>query len=113
MTLISWVLVLLIFGFFVLLGLKLVPIYMDHYNVRMAVENVANEPGAREAPQSELMRKIQARLDLNYVVGLPKTAIRIKRDVDERVIMVDYEKRENIAANVDVVVSFKEKFELK
>jgi len=113
MTLISWVLVLLVLGFFVLLGLKLVPIYIDHYNVRMAVEGVANEPGARERSQRSLYGKIQSRLNLNYVTDLPRNAIRIIRDVDERAIEVNYEKRENIVANVDVLVTFKEKYELK
>jgi hypothetical protein len=109
MTAIGWLVMLLIFGFFVLLVLKLGPVYLDHYNVKMAVESVSKEPGAADSPQQEIMKKIRARLDINYVTDLPKDAIRIRRgDGEAKLIDVIYERRVSIAGNVDAVVAFKE-----
>lgn len=110
MTFISWVFVLAIFGFFVLLGLKLFPIYSTNYSVRQAMESVGKEPGVGDKSNTQVMDMLESRLYMNYVRDLPKDAIKIKRDTDgRRVLEANYEVREKIMFNVDVMVAFNHK----
>lgn len=110
LTFISWVFVLMILGFFVLLGLKLFPIYSTNFSVRQAMESVGKEPGVGNKSNAEVMTMLESRLYMNYVRDLPQDAIKIKRDSDgKRSLEANYEVREKIMFNVDIIVSFNHK----
>ena len=111
-TAIGWLVILILVGFIALLTLKLAPIYMENYTIRMVVESLQNEPDVANKRRSDIRYMLQSRLDINYITTLPRNAIKIKKSGGKIVIDIVYEVREAIIANVDAVVSFNHHWEI-
>jgi hypothetical protein len=112
MTFLGWLIVLALIGFFALLIMRLGPIYLENYTVKMALESMENEPGLGEKTPSEVRYMFQQRMDMNYITRLTKDAVKIRREGGVTYLEVNYEVREPLLGNVDAVVTFKEKAEL-
>jgi len=112
MTFLGWLIVLALIGFFAMLIMKLGPIYMENYTIRMALESMQNEPGISEKTPGEVRRMFQQRMDMNYVTRLSPEAVKIRRDSGVTYLEVDYEVREHLVGNVDAIVTFSDKAQL-
>ncbi|NOZ38191.1 MAG: DUF4845 domain-containing protein [Gammaproteobacteria bacterium] len=107
MTAIAWIGVIALILMFVLLGLKLLPIYLDSFKVGSVLSDVKDEPGIANMTPVMINKTIMKRLDINMVDGVSKDDIYIdKTGRKKRTVEIDYEIRENIMANIDVVVHF-------
>ncbi|RLJ17776.1 DUF4845 domain-containing protein [bacterium endosymbiont of Escarpia laminata] len=105
---IGWLFVLCLIGFFVLMGLKMAPVYMEHYTIKTALESLEREPFIGQKPVSAIRKLFMRRLDINYVTNIKKDHIKIKRSGGSTTIDVNYEVREHLFANLDVVMTFSE-----
>jgi len=112
MTPIGWILVFLLIAFFVLIALKLVPIYLDSYTVGSVLSDLKKEPGIATMSPREVEATIRKRLDINMVKGLSADDIIIEKVGDTLNINAEYEVRENVMGNVDIVVSFDKSVEV-
>ncbi len=93
--------------FFVLLGMKMVPRYVQYYSVVEVLEAIANDPQYHDASPRELKKAFERRLDINGVYDFPKKGLSIERSGKGGMLMkVKYENREHVAGNVDVVMHF-------
>jgi hypothetical protein len=109
LTFISWLIILAIGGFFVLLTLKLVPIYLENQSVKSVVKSLNNDPLVRNADVHGVRKLITKRLKINSVYDFPKEWIKIKKSKNRLVVDITYDRIEPIVANVSVLVSFSEK----
>ena len=112
LTMISWVLVLGIAVFFVVLGIKLIPSYIEYYSVRTVLAAVAQDRQVKEWSPGQIKDSIIKRLKINGVYDFDRNAIQIKKEKGRIQIEVAYEVRKNMAGNVDAVMSFKDQVEL-
>jgi hypothetical protein len=112
MTPIGWILVFLLIAFFVLIALKLVPIYLDSFTVGSVLSDLKKEPGIATMSPREVEATIRKRLDINMVKGLSADDIYIEKVGDTLNINAEYEVRENLLGNVDLVVSFDKSVEV-
>ncbi len=97
---------LLVFALFaVYIGIKLVPIYLNHMSVVSEMKAVADEPGSANLPPSTLRRNLIRRMQISYVdhVGAEHIAIEGGRNPELR---VEYAVEEHLIGNIDVVVRF-------
>ncbi|MES9850259.1 MAG: DUF4845 domain-containing protein [Candidatus Thiodiazotropha sp. L084R] len=108
LTFISWLIILIVAGFLVMVGLKLAPVYIDHYAVKTALESVANEPFAARKSKGEIRNLILKRLDINSIRHVSKEHITIKRSSEGTNVNIKYEVRRHIAYNAAVVMTFDE-----
>ncbi|MDX1823347.1 MAG: DUF4845 domain-containing protein [Thiohalomonadales bacterium] len=106
MTPIGWILVFLLIAFFVLIALKLVPIYLDSFTVGSVISDLKDEPGIATKSPREVESMIAKRLDINMVKGLKADDIYVEKVGDILNINAEYEVRENLLGNVDLVVHF-------
>ncbi|HEB57534.1 MAG TPA: DUF4845 domain-containing protein [Gammaproteobacteria bacterium] len=107
MTAIGWVGVIALILMFVLLVLKLLPVYLDSFKVSSILSDIENEPGVANMTPVMISKTIMKRLDINMVDGVGKDDIYIdKQGKKKRSVEIDYEVRENIMGNIDVVVHF-------
>jgi len=95
-----------------MLVMKLGPIYMENYTIKMALESMEQEPGVAEKTPSEVRRMFQQRMDMNYITRLTNDSVRIRRDSGVTLLEVNYEVREPLMGNLDAIVTFKDKAEL-
>src|SRR3954470_3938702 len=67
LTLIGFLVVLCVAGFFAYLVMKLLPIYVEYFGVVKAMEMVKNEPGSAQKSLEEIRRDIILKFNTQYV----------------------------------------------
>jgi hypothetical protein len=113
LTAITMLLILIIGGFLLLLAMKIGPIYLDHYKVKSIISNLAAQPNVGSRSRQQIQTDLWKRFYVNEIRDLDKNAVKLKKVGAGMQLELDYEVRKNILANVDAIVSFKEKVELK
>jgi len=112
LTLISWLVMFMVIGFFIMLGLRLGPIYMQNYSVKNIMADLQQEPLISRKPVGEIRQMLMRRFDINGIRNLGRDNIKISRSGGKTKVEVAYETRQHIAGNVDVVVTFNESLDL-
>ncbi len=105
MTLIGFLLLLSAVVFCAYIGMKLVPIYMNHYNIVNAMKGLAEEPGSAQYSEARVRDLLSRKLSVNYVRSLRADQIRLVKSPQPQLVL-EYEVREGLIGNIDVVVSF-------
>jgi hypothetical protein len=107
-TLIGFLMLLCVAGFFAYVVMKLVPVYVEYFGVVKAMEQVKNEPGAAQKSIEEIRRDLNVKFDLQYVdeTDVPPQAIQLKREATGPTLRIAYEKRVPFMYNIDLVASF-------
>ena len=111
LTLITITFILAILGFFVLLGLKIGPIYMNHSKVVNALSAVENMVDVGTMSKHEIMSSLNKRFGMNYVDKVTDEDITITKHDDYLKVAIVYERVEKIMGNLSVLVEFDESFE--
>lgn len=106
MTAIGWLGVIALILMFVLLTLKLLPIYLDGFKVGSVLSDIKNEPDVANMTPVMITRTIMKRLDINMVDDVSKDDIYFDSVGKKRTVEIDYEVRKNLVGNVDLVVHF-------
>ncbi|MCP5206162.1 MAG: DUF4845 domain-containing protein [Hahellaceae bacterium] len=88
------------------LAIKILPKYMDNNSINSVINAMVEDSQVTSYTDDQIFTKIQSRLIINNIRDFKNESIKIKRDNGLLTIDADYEVRENIFKNVDVVVSF-------
>lgn len=104
MTGIGWMLVMALIGFFVLLGLRMVPVYMEYYKVVSTLEGFEEEPGF--SSPGEIRKLAERRFDISYVSVITPKDLTIKPKGDKYTVQAKYTAREHLFFNVSVLMEF-------
>lgn len=99
-------------GFFVLLGIRMVPLYLNNIKVANIISGLDSIPqlGTKSIP--EIKQAVNRRFEVDDVQFINGKDIKFER-ADQRLrVVAEYEARTQIFANVDIVVSFNESVEL-
>lgn len=112
MTTIGIVLVLAMAAFFVLIGLKLYPIYYDSFKVAAALDSLKTDPSLATKTSTEVVDRLMKRLSIDNVDHVEKSDVSVEKSGKGMNVSVEYEARKNIVGNVDVVVSFSKAVEV-
>jgi uncharacterized protein DUF4845 len=108
LTLIGFLVVLCVAGFFAYLAMRLLPIYVEYFGVVKAMETVKNEPGSAQKSIEEIRRDIMLKFNTQYVdeSSVPPQAIQVKREAGGATLRIAYERRVNFMYNIDLVAVF-------
>ncbi len=111
-TLISLVLILGLIGFFTLLTLKIVPIYLDHGKVTSALTAIKQMPDIQTKSEAEIRESLSKRFNINYVYDVTKDDIKIIKHGTYLKVDIDYETVVKLAGNLSVLAEFHDSFEV-
>ncbi|MEA3277087.1 MAG: DUF4845 domain-containing protein [Pseudomonadota bacterium] len=106
MSIIGMLLVLAVAAFFVTVFLKLSPYYFEYYTVRSVMDNLAEDPAAQNMSRRTVLTTVDKRLYTNYVERVTKDHFSFKPLSRGYELRLNYEVREHLFANVEVVLSF-------
>ena len=106
LTFIGFVIVLAIAGLFIYVGMKLVPMYTEYYSVKKALASLANEDGIANVAAPVVKERFFKRLYMSYALNIKREHVKIERRETSWVVIVDYETRRPLIANLDVVGKF-------
>ena len=112
LTFISLIFVLALIGFFVLLGLKIGPIYLNHSKVVSALAEIEKTPDIEEQSEAEIRGSLNKRFDINYVDDVTQDDIKVTRQNDYLKVAIEYEVVTKIAGNLSVLVEFNDVIEV-
>jgi len=111
LTFLSIVLILGLIVFFVLLGLKIAPIYMNHSKVVNAMAALENMPDIDVMSKREILVSLNKRFNMNYVEKVGGDDITITKSSNYTKVEIEYEVVEKLVGNLSVLVEFNESFE--
>lgn len=112
MTMISWMLVIGVLVFFIVIGITLVPAYIENYSVKNILASLEQDRQAAKQTPKQIKDTIMKRLKINGVYEFDRDAIKVKKERDGQTVIIDYEVRKNIVGNVDAVMSFSDQARL-
>lgn len=105
LTLIGFVVVLALLGFFAYVGMKLFPVYTEYYSVVQAMKGVQSEPGVSEMSPARIEDLLFRRFYISYVESVKPENVRVQRK-EGLTLNVKYEVRRPLIYNLDFVASF-------
>ena len=105
-TLITLIFMLGIFGFFVLLAMKVGPIYLDHSKVKSALAAIEQMTDVATLSEAEIRASLDKRFNMNYVSDLKAQDVKIIKRGNYLKVQANYEVVEKIVGNASVLVQF-------
>jgi hypothetical protein len=112
LTLISLVFVLGLIGFFTLLTLKIVPIYLDHGKVKSALAALKESPDIKTLSEPEIRQSLSKRFNINYVYDVTPDEIKVIKHGDYLKVDIEYETVVKLVSNLSVLAEFHDSFEV-
>ena len=112
LTFISLVFILGLIGFFVLLGLKIGPIYLNHSKVVSALADIKKTSDIEAQTEGEIRNSLSKRFDINYVDDVTQDDITITRHGNYLKVAIEYEVARKIVGNLSVLVEFNDNIEV-
>jgi hypothetical protein len=106
LTLISYVFLLLFIGFFVMLILKITPIYMDHGKVTSALDGLKEMPDLEKQSAYAIKKSLDKRFNMNYVYDVEAEDISIIKRGNYVRVDIEYEVVEPVVSNLSLLVQF-------
>jgi hypothetical protein len=104
--LITVLLCLTVFGTIGFLGIKLVPIYIEHFGVTSSLASMAKERSLHGKPIPDLRVLLDKRLKINDVHRVRADEAKINAEARTTTIRVAYEVQVSLLNNVDLLVTF-------
>ena len=112
LTFISVVFILGLIAFFVLLGLKIGPIYLDHSKVVSALAELEKTPDIEQQSEAEIRDSLGKRFSINYVYDVTQKDITVTKFGNYLKVAIEYEVVKKIAGNLSVLVEFNDVIEV-
>ena len=106
MTLIGFVIVLGVIGFFAYIAMRLVPMYSEYYAVKQALKGLEAEPGIANRDPAKIQDLFFRRLYISYAENVKPANVEIERIESGWEMHVVYEVRKPLVGNLDVVGKF-------
>ena len=110
-TLIGFLIVLALAGFFFLIGAKLFPMYSEYMAVKAAMVKVQQTPGSARLSPEQVWRILDKTFNISYVDSVKRTDVQLVRQ-NGYFLRVAYEVRKPLVYNLDVVARFDHSVEL-
>jgi len=111
LTLISLIFILGLIGFFVMLTLKIVPIYLDHGKVKSALEALKATPELQTKSEYEIRDSLNKRFSINYVYDVKPENIKVIRHGNYVKVDIEYETVVKLVSNLSALAEFHDTIE--
>ena len=111
-TFIGLVIVLAIIGFVTLTVLKIFPVYMENLAVKTSMDAIKTDQGIKNMSAGQIRSLFEKKLDMNQVTSVKAKDAKIGRGIGEITFKLEYEVRKDYIGNIDLILSFKNEFEV-
>ena len=91
---------------FLTFGLKVVPLYVDNNLIAGVCEELIENGEATNMTTTDLRQRVSNTLRINNVTDFDLSSISLRKENDQAIITIAYERRVELAANLDVVAKF-------
>jgi hypothetical protein len=106
-TFIGWVVLLVPLAIILFAGIKLFPIYLNHFKVVEALEQTAEDNrGKATMTSAPFRRELERRFDIEDIEEPSLDSITIERDGDDWVMTAEYDRETGLMGNIALTVHF-------
>lgn len=103
-----------VLGFFLFLGFKLFPPYMDDFKVKAAMDSLAKQPDAGSLPKAAMIESLRKRFDIDMVTSVdPGKYLTLETRARTRIIRLDYQVVVPLMFNVSALLEFEHAREVR
>lgn len=112
-TLISFILILAVVGFFGYLLMRLFPVYTEYYSAVTDIKAVTQTAGVEKESMEKIRDHLYRRFQISYVesIDLQKN-VKLFKDKEGKTLHLQYEVRRPLMYNLDFVAKFDRQFPL-
>ena len=107
MTMLGFLITLSVVILFIFCGMKIVPMYIEYYSVKKMLATISGNPEAASASKDKIRGLFAKSLQIDYVKIITPEMLKIETTDSGYNLVVDYERREELVANLDVVGKFR------
>ncbi|MGR8980223.1 MAG: DUF4845 domain-containing protein [Gammaproteobacteria bacterium] len=112
LTLLSIAFILFLIGFFVLLTLKIVPIYIDHGKVANALAALKQDPDLPSLSESQIKDSLDKRFNINYVYDVTRDDVNVVKHGNYTKVEIEYETVVKLVYNLSLLAEFHDVIEV-
>lgn len=98
--------------FFGLLIVKMSGSYFDHFTLNKMIETSLQDQTPGRFDEAAFRDRLQKNTDINNITLDMRNDIKIDRRRNPNVVILEYQRQVHLVANVDVIMSFYEEYEL-
>lgn len=113
MSVTTWIFLIAITLFFVLLGVRMVPSYMEFHSMSKVLETIKEDPKNAQASPKELRKIFNRYININSIYDFDPKNLKIDRSKGRTSMILGYEIRKPVAGNVEVVMNFHKEVDWK
>lgn len=108
MTVIGMLLLIIVIAFVALIGMKVVPMYIQYFSIKSTVESIRKEPQVAQMTPLEIQNAIQKRFDIGYVDNITARDLKIRNERSGRVLDLVYEDERELFYGLYVLLKVNE-----
>ena len=106
MTMLGFLITLSVVILFIFCGMKIVPMYIEYYSVKKMMAAISNNPESANSSKDQIRKMFRRSLEIDYVKIITPEMLKIETTDSGYNLVMDYERREPLIANLDVVGKF-------
>jgi hypothetical protein len=108
----SALLLLILVGAVVLIGFRVVPIYIEYYQIRKALATIGEDIDNYGIETTEIRRRMERHFAIDYISAVKPRDLRLRKQQGMITVDLDYEDRRPLFGNLQVVGRFNESIQL-
>ena len=105
-TLIGFLIILMVAGFFAYLAMRLVPVYLEDYSVKKCMQELSEEPGIAQKSPEQIRDALFRKFYISYVTTAKAKELKVVREGNNYTAQMKYESRGPLFYNVEYIASF-------
>ena len=90
----------------VILGMRLLPSYMEHAAIKRALVTMANDPSLQQASLREIRQSFDKRASIDDIKSVHSRDLEMKREGGQTVLSVSYSVKTPLFANISLYIDF-------
>ena len=104
----SMALIALVAGFFVLIGIKMIPVYLNDMKIRGALSSLSRDQIAQNASKPQIREMIRKRLEVDMADDLVdlRKELYFEADGRARIVRISYDSITPLFMNISILVEF-------
>lgn len=112
MTMIGWLILIAVIGFFAVFIIRLFPIYMEHFNVKSSLNSLATDTDVRGGGAGSIRDHLDKRLQINDVSDVNDDDITITQNDTGYQVNITYDVKTSFIYNISFLVHFNDTVEV-
>ena len=103
--------VIILVGFGIYLAMKIVPLYLEYFNVVSSINSLKDDPDLTAKSERQIRVLIQKRFEINDVKRLRVDDVKVVKSGGKLIVTVQYNAQTSIVGNVDLIARFHKRAE--